>query len=122
MAGKRDNNRERIEEKRSFPRFPANLKVELEIEGVVHKEGNYLIDVSLGGIALHTSREIKSADQILLRIPADKPFFEGYGEVAWVRKKENFCQAGVRFINMTGKSIDTLHQLLLKVRNGEMSS
>lgn len=94
MGNEKDENKGSVDERRTFARYPANLELEFDIGGQSFKEGNYLIDVCIGGIAFKTSKELKRGDEILLRIPAGKPCFEGYGEVMWTTGKENAYQVG----------------------------
>lgn len=113
----------KFDEKRTFRRFLANLEVTLEfnIEGESFKEGNYLIDICVGGLAFMTRQELKKGDEILMRIPAGKYCFEGYGEVMWTTGTVNSYQVGIEFIKMTGASIDGVHRLLEKVRLGDLA-
>ena len=118
MESKEDKAEENFDEKRTFMRFLAKLKleVEYEIEGQSFKKDNNIIDICVGGLAFNTSNELNRGDVIFLRIPAGEPFFEGYGEVMWITGKENAYQVGIEFTKMTGASIDGVHKLLAKIR------
>lgn len=110
-----------VDQKRTFVRYPADLQLEFEFNGVSYKDGNSIINICIGGIAFITNKELKLEDVILLRIPDENPCFEGNGKVVWIVQNEHPYRVGIEFVSgsMTETSIDGLHKLLADVKEYE---
>ncbi len=110
-----------VDQKRTFVRYPADLQLEFEFDGVNYKEGDSIINICIGGLAFITNKELKLGDVIILRIPDENPCFEGEGKVVWILRNENSHNVGIEFVSgsMTEASIDGLHKLLADVKEDE---
>ena len=117
MTGDREDKDCSLEEKRLFPRFPANIKVEMKVGGDAYSDGNDIIEIGLGGFSLKTGTKLSVSDVVPIRINSKSPVFEGYGEVTWITGKDRSYQVGFKFVKMTGATIDSLHKLLKHVKD-----
>ena len=112
MAENNEDNIDSPEFKRLFPRFPINIPVEMEVGEGGLREINYLLKIAVGGAAVKSRQKPSEGEVLLLGIPADTPSFETHAEVRWVRQAEDEYEIGLKFVEMTGESIDALHKLL----------
>ncbi len=84
---------------RSFIRHPSNIPVDFQLEDLVIDGGDYLKNVSQGGLAFHSTVTLKPGTTICIRIPLVSPIFQAVGKVTWCHPLQNSFEIGIQFLD-----------------------
>jgi len=84
---------------RSFIRHPSDIPIDFQLEELVNEGGEFLRNVSHGGLAFHSRRDVPPGTVIRVRIPLVKPVFQALGQVTWCRAQEDGFEVGVQFLD-----------------------
>jgi hypothetical protein len=87
-----------LEGMRKYIRHPVDIPIEFDVIERDEPEQNRLRNISLGGIAFHSSKEVELGRVVTLRIPPIDPAFTASGRVVWVRKLQDGYDVGVTFL------------------------
>lgn len=87
-----------IDHQREFIRHPADIPISVKPEGSQNQMSLALNNVSCGGLAFLTPKELMIGTVVSIRISAVKPIFKVKAIVAWCIPKNNMFEAGVEFI------------------------
>ena len=83
---------------RRFIRHPTEIAVRWSLGEIVPPAGDRLRNISEGGLAFKSHRDIPLGASIEIRIPAVRPDISMKGEVVWCRPTDDGCyEVGVRF-------------------------
>lgn len=87
-----------VSQDRQFIRHPSDIPINWKLGEVVPPGGEYLRNISEGGLAFVSHHEIPAGATIEIHIPIEKPEVAIRGEVVWCRPGEDGCfEVGVRF-------------------------
>lgn len=84
---------------RSYIRHPSNIPIDFQLEDVVVRGGDYLKNVSHGGLAFKSTSELPVDSVIRIKIPLVKPVFEAIGRVTWCRPDADYFEIGIEFLD-----------------------
>ncbi|MCF6336966.1 MAG: PilZ domain-containing protein [Gammaproteobacteria bacterium] len=84
---------------RSFTRHPSNVPVDFQLEELVTDGGDYLKNVSQGGLAFHSTVTLKPGTTIRIKIPLVSPVFQAIGKVTWCHPLQNTFEIGIQFLD-----------------------
>ena len=83
---------------REFIRHPTDIPVRWSLGEIVPPGGEHLRNISEGGLAFESHREIPVGATIEIQIPVVRPEVSIHGEVVWCRPAEDGrFEVGVRF-------------------------
>jgi hypothetical protein len=84
---------------RHFIRHPVDVPIEVNTEGD-EPSAFHTHDISVGGLAFHTSFAVSPGRRIEIRIPYVQPAFEARARVVWCRPSElHGYELGVSFLD-----------------------
>lgn len=96
-------------DKRYFPRWEVNKRVEYREEGAGTASRSYTKDLSLDGVSIYIFGNPPTQQRLQLRIHlADKDNFEAQGRVAWSKVEPTYKLFGVVFENLIPKAQDLI--------------
>lgn len=72
--------------KRKFIRHPSDIPIEYKIAEDGDSKLQNLSNVSQGGVAFNSAKEIEVGCVLQIKISSTQPSFEAYGKVAWCEK------------------------------------
>ncbi len=84
---------------RSFIRHPSSIPVDFQLEELVTDGGDYLKNVSQGGLAFHSTVTLKPGTTIRIKIPLVSPVFQAIGKVTWCHPLQNTFEIGIQFLD-----------------------
>jgi hypothetical protein len=84
---------------RKYIRHPADIPIKYRLEDVVDRTGEYIHDISEGGLSFKSKIPLKKGSSIMIEIPITKPRFKASGEVTWCRKSGDIYNVGVKFLD-----------------------
>lgn len=84
---------------RCFIRHPSNVPIDFQLEELVTNGNDYLKNVSQGGLAFHSTIELKPGTTILINIPLVSPVFQAIGKVTWCHPQHGTFEIGIQFID-----------------------
>jgi len=83
---------------RKFIRHPSDIPIEIIVESDADS-GNYnLTKISLGGLSFKGNRFYEPGSIVTIRISVVRPVYQTRGRVVWCRKKGEFYEIGIQFI------------------------
>lgn len=85
--------------KRSFIRHPSNIPIDFQLEELVADGNDYLKNVSQGGLAFHSTIELKPGTTIRINIPLVSPVFQAVGKVTWCHPLHGTFEIGIQFLD-----------------------
>jgi hypothetical protein len=85
---------------RQYIRHPSDIPIEI-IRGrqSLAQASSRIHDVSYGGLALKSSRELEPGIVVEVRIPCVRPVFTTKARVAWCRAQSDGFELGVEFLD-----------------------
>lgn len=84
---------------RSFIRHPSNVPIDFQLEELVNEGGDYLKNVSQGGLAFHSTVTLEPGTTIRIKIPLVSPVFQAIGKVTWCHPLESGYEIGIQFLD-----------------------
>jgi len=85
---------------RQFIRHPVDVPIEIRTDHAVSGAEVQTHDISLGGLAVHSSQAVEPGAMIEVRIPYVEPAFEARARVAWCRPNNGGGhELGVSFLD-----------------------
>lgn len=85
---------------RHFIRHPVDVPIEVSTDGADVPSAFHTHDISVGGLAFHTSFSVDPGAQIDIRIPYVQPAFEARARVVWCRPSDvQGFELGVSFLD-----------------------
>lgn len=85
------------QDRRKNPRHILDLNISLDFEDIVDKTGEYLIDISGGGLSFYSQVKLKTGSTIEVKIPVLKPVFCAKAIIKWVRQEDSRYMIGAEF-------------------------
>src|SRR5437867_4582647 len=82
---------------RQFMRHPVDIPIEVNSAAEVASASSY--NVSLGGLAFQSTRELAPGIIVEVRIPFVQPMFQTKARVAWCNAREGAFELGVEFLD-----------------------
>ena len=83
---------------RRFIRHPSSVPIEIRTEAIPMGHCR-VFDVSVGGLAFDSQRELAAGVQIWLRIPLVRPAFIATAHVVWCKPEGGGFRIGVTFLD-----------------------
>src|SRR5687767_9262695 len=100
---------DRLGERRQGDRVPARLEVRFrDTSDAARAFRAYSMNLSVGGLCLHTDRTYEKGSDLVLMIEVEKKTYEVRGVVAWTKPKA----IGVRFVQLTKEELDAFTQMV----------
>lgn len=89
-------------EKRRAPRMPVDWGLRLRLTGEDESVPAKALNVSKGGVAVHTGRSlaVDEVAKLVLSLGDDQPEVHAYAHVAWARQEDGEAAAGLRFFGI----------------------
>jgi len=87
---------------REFVRHPAHIAIEVQATNSA-KNIEYLDNVSLGGMALHSDVCWEPGSVLNIRVPVTQPPIELTGKVVWCHQHKEHFDVGIQFIESNNK-------------------
>ncbi len=84
---------------RSFIRHPSDIPIDFQLEELVNDDGDFLRNVSHGGLAFRSRVEVRPGVVIRVRIPLVHPVFQAVGQVTWCRPEGDAFEVGIQFLD-----------------------
>ncbi|NOX77269.1 MAG: PilZ domain-containing protein [Gammaproteobacteria bacterium] len=84
---------------RNFIRHASDIPIDFQLEELVSADGDFLRNVSHGGLAFHSQVEVQPGVVIRVRIPLVHPVFQAVGQVTWCRPEEGAFEVGIQFLD-----------------------
>ena len=82
---------------REYIRHPSSIPLEVKIADRAERQGEYLNNVSLGGLSFHSASQLEAGARVTIRIPLLRDFIQVNGQVVWCNKLDNAYEVGVAF-------------------------
>jgi PilZ domain len=84
---------------RQFIRHPADIPIEVSTGDQSADATRHTHNVSLGGLAFQSDRELEPGIVVEVRVPFVRPMFETKARVVWCRAHEGGFELGVAFLH-----------------------
>jgi hypothetical protein len=84
---------------RKFIRHPVDIPIEVSTGDWLAHPTRHTYNVSLGGLAFKSDRELKPGIIVEVRIPFVRPMFATKARVIWCRAHEGGFDLGVQFLD-----------------------
>lgn len=84
---------------RSFIRHPSDIPIDFQLEELITDGGDYLRNVSHGGLAFSAKVAVSPGTTIRIKIPLIQPAFQAIGKVTWCHPQNNEFEIGVQFMD-----------------------
>ena len=83
---------------REYIRHPSSIPLEVKISDRVGSHGDYLNNVSIGGLSFRSQERLNLGVRVTIRIPLLGEFAQVSGQVVWCNKLRDAYEVGVAFL------------------------
>ena len=89
---------------RQYIRHPSDIPIKYSLCEMVLDEGEYLKNISQGGLCFNSKVAVSPDARITIEIPISNPVFSAVGVVVWCKQVDHGFDVGVRFLDMATES------------------